>query len=283
MRIQDISFADLLRLEPHGPDTFVGTSALYPWGRRIFGGQVVAQGLRAAFHTVADDRPVHSLHAYFIRPGAPDEPVRFEVERLRDGGSFSTRQVVARQSSGAILNISVSFQKHEDEADVQLVKLRTDIPAPDDAALENTGWGRLLERRRWHVDTPGEAAHWIRLSTDDCGDDPVLHACGLAFMSDAAPTSAARSCHPDSVGNVSDRGLFVGASLDHAVWFHRPTRVTDWHWFDMRSAGIRGARGLVSGEILAADGTHVASMAQEILLRRVRPSSNPLGTDVIDG
>ena len=96
-----VDFVELLTLEPHGPDTFVGTTAEYPWGGRLYGGQVVAQALRAAIATVDPGRPVHSLHSYFIRPGSPDEPVRFEVERLREGRSFTTRQVVARQSAGA--------------------------------------------------------------------------------------------------------------------------------------------------------------------------------------
>jgi acyl-CoA thioesterase-2 len=273
MRIQDIAFADLLHLEPHGPDTFVGVAAEYPWGGRLFGGQVLAQGLRAAAATVDASRPAHSLHAYFIRPGTPGEPIRYEVERLRDGRSFGTRQVVARQSSGAILNLSVSFQAHEEAADVQLARLPADAPSPDDPALESTGWGRLLDRRAVRPHT-GWAAHWIRLRAD-LGDDPILQACGLVFMSDAAPTSAARSSHPDSVGDTTDRGRFVGASLDHAIWFHRPTRVDRWHWFDMTSHGLVGGRGLATGNVLAADGTHVATVAQELVLRRRRPSPTP--------
>jgi acyl-CoA thioesterase II len=265
-RIQHVSFADLLDLEPHGPDTYVGIAASYPWGDRLFGGQVLAQGLRAAALTVDDDRPAHSLHAYFIRPGTPAEPIRYEVERLRNGRSFSTRQVVARQSGGAILNLSVSFQTREPAADVQLAFLPGDVPLPDDPSLSDTGWGRLLDRRAL-PSRQGWAAHWIRLSAD-LGDDPVLQACGLVFMSDAAPTSAARSSHPDTKGRSSDRRLFVGASLDHAIWFHRPTRVDEWHWFDMSSHGLVGARGLVTGNVLAADGRHVATVAQEVLLRR---------------
>jgi acyl-CoA thioesterase-2 len=230
---------------------------------------VLAQGLRAAAHTVAPDRPVHSLHAYFIRPGTPTEPIRYEVERLRDGGSFSTRAVVARQSSGAILNLAVSFQGAEDEADVQLVRLPADVPAPDDPRLDDTGWGRLLDRRAVPPHT-GWAAHWIRLRAD-LGDDAVLQACGLAFMSDAAPTSAVRSSHPDATGDrVVDRDRFMGASLDHAVWFHRPSRVDEWHWFDMDSHGLVGGRGLTTGNVLTASGVHVATVAQEVLLRRKR-------------
>ncbi len=267
--ISRIAFTELLALEPHGPDTFVGVAARYPWGR-LFGGQVLAQGLRAAAATVDADRGVHSLHAYFIRPGTDTEPVRYEVDRLRDGRSFATRQVVARQSGGAILNLSASFQSNEAEADAQIVSLPDHVPPPDDPQLADTGWGRLLDRRALPT-RRGWAAHWIRLRAD-LGDDPVLGACGLAFMSDAAPTSAARSSHPDSVGDTSDRQRFMGASLDHAMWFHRVSDVSQWHYFDMDSHGLVGGRGLTTGNVLSADGTHVATVAQEVLLRRRRPS-----------
>ena len=123
-RIHDIEFSELLHLEPHGPGTYVGIAARYPWGGRLFGGQVVAQALRAAALTVEADRPAHSLHSYLIRPGTTDEPIRYEVERLRNGRSFTTRQVVARQSGGAILNLSVSFQVVEQQADVSTASLR---------------------------------------------------------------------------------------------------------------------------------------------------------------
>lgn len=268
VRIQHIAFDDLLRLEPHGPDTYVGPAVSYPWGPRLFGGQVVAQGLRAACATVADDRPAHSLHAYFIRPGTHTEPIRYEVERLRDGRSFSTRQVVARQSSGAILNLSVSFQRHEDEADVQVEGLPEGLPGPDDPSLTDQGWGRLIDRR---ATDPASApiGYWIRLLAD-VGDDPVMQACALAFMSDAAPSRAARIPHPDLDGDAHDRGRFQGASLDHALWFHRPCRVEEWHWFGMRSHGLYGARGIVTGDVFSAEGVQVATMAQQVLLRRTR-------------
>jgi acyl-CoA thioesterase-2 len=268
MRIQKIPFTELVTLEPHGPDTFVGISAEYPWGGRLFGGQVLAQGLRAAASTVDASRPVHSLHAYFIRPGSPDEPVRYEVERLRDGRSFGTRQVVARQSAGAILNLSVSFQTPEDEADVQLATMPPDAPEPDDPSLENTGWGGLLDRRAVPM-RHGWAAQWMRLLSP-LPDDPIVQACALVFMSDASPSSAARSSHPDSGLDWSDRHQFVGASLDHAIWFHRPTDATQWHWFEMDSHGLTGGRGLVTGNVLDRAGRHVATVAQEVLLRRRR-------------
>jgi acyl-CoA thioesterase II len=270
-RIRDVEFVDLLRLEPHGPDTYVGIPARYPWGGRLFGGQVVAQALRAAAATVDASRPTHSLHSYFIRPGTPDEPIRYEVERLRDGRSFSTRQVVARQSGGAILNVSASFQANEDEADVQLAAIPDSLPGPDDADLVDHSWGNLIDRRAVDLvsDSAGRSGFWIRLLAD-IGDDPFDHQCALAFMSDAAPSRAARSAHPDFVGDEGDRFRFQGASLDHAVWFHRPTRAADWHWFDTRSHGLSGGRGLVTGDVIRADGVHVATIAQEVLLRRLR-------------
>ena len=272
-KIRDTDFGELLHLEPHGPDTFVAMVARYPWGNRLFGGQVVAQALKAAAATVEPDRLAHSLHSYFIRPGSTTEPIRFEVERLRDGRSFCTRQVVARQSAGAILNLSVSFQVAEDEADRQVASLPADIPMPDDPSLTDASWGNLLQRKA--VDLPGvdesgrRLGYWIRLDTD-LGDDAVEHTCALAFMSDAAPSRSARSPHPDFSNDFSDRGKFQGASLDHAVWFHRPARADEWHWFDTRSHGLSGARGLVTGDVLSVDGIHVATIAQEVLLRRAR-------------
>lgn len=265
--ITDIDFLELLTLEAHGPDTYVGTSARYPWGVRLFGGQVIAQALKAAALTVDADRPVHSLHAYFIRPGSHDEPVRYEVERLRNGRSFSTRQVVARQSSGAILNVSASFQVVEDEADVQTCSI-PDVGPPDDPAHADHSWGSLIDRKAVDLEG-GHVGYWIRLSTD-LGDDPVDAACGLAFMSDAAPSRAARSSHPDFTGGWSDRRLFQGASLDHSMWFHRPCDPTGWHWFDTWSHGLSGGRGLVTGDVMSIAGTQVATIAQQVLLRRRR-------------
>lgn len=275
MRIQDIEFRDLLELEMHGPDTFVGPAVSYPWGSRLFGGQVIAQAVRAAAATVATDRGAHSLHAYFIRPGTHDEPIRFEVERLRDGRSFSTRQVVARQSSGAILNLSLSFQLPEVEADIAARGLPVDLCDPDDPRLVDDGWGHLLERR-----TPppelGRRGHWIRLDTrigrlgDPPGELGVLEVCALAFMSDSAPSRTARVLHPDLSGDRRDFGRFQGASLDHALWFHRPSRPDEWHWFEMTPHGLSGGRSIVTGDVWTVDGRHIATLAQQVLLRMRR-------------
>jgi len=252
--IIDIEFRELLALEPHGPDTFVGIPARYPWGVRLFGGQVVAQALKAAAATVDRDRPAHSLHSYFIRPGSHDEPVRYEVERLRDGRSFSTRQVVARQSAGAILNL-----------------FPDEIAPPDDPDLVDSSWGALIERKAVEI-ADGRIGYWIRLNAD-LGDDSVDRTCGLTFMSDAAPSRAARSPHPDFTGDVADRRRFQGASLDHSMWFHRACDPNEWHWFDTRSHGISGGRGLVTGDVIAQSGVQVATIAQQVMLRRRRSST----------
>lgn len=267
-KIVDVAFQDLLTLEPHGPDTYVGIAARYPWSGRLFGGQVVAQALKAAAETVDADRAAHSLHSYFIRPGSHEEPLRFEVERLRDGRSFSTRQVVVRQSGGAILNLSVSFQIAEDEADVQLAALPDDIADPDDPSLVDSSWGNMLDRRA--VETgPDRVGYWIRLRADIAAD-PTDRACALAFISDAAPSRAARSPHPDYTGGSIDRRQFQGASLDHSMWFHRPCDPTEWHWFDTRSHGLSGGRGLVTGDVVSRQGVQVATISQQVLLRRHR-------------
>ncbi len=264
--ITDTSFTELMELEPHGPDTFVAIAARYPWGGRLFGGQVVAQALRAGMATVDDGRHVHSLHSYFIRPGTHAEPVRYEVERLRDGRSFTTRQVVARQSGGAILNLSASFQRDEEQPDVHAPL--GEIPDVDDPGLLDHSWGALLERRSIRL-SDGRLGFWIRLDAD-LGDDRALNACGLAFMSDSAPAGPARSLHPDFDGDMRNRGNFQIASLDHTVWFHRPTIASEWHWFETRAHGLSGGRGVVTGDVYQGGRAHVATIAQQVLVRRHR-------------
>jgi acyl-CoA thioesterase II len=148
-------------LEQVAADFFVGQSPLYPWGR-VFGGQVVAQSLRAAASTVNPEHRVHSLHAYFLLSGAVGKPILFEVERLRDGRSFSTRRVVARQDGGVILNIDLSFQRDEPEVDIQETNLADDVPKPDD--LPPSDWGAMGIVRDVPV-TPGSAVSrlWVGL------------------------------------------------------------------------------------------------------------------------
>ncbi len=260
---------ELLDLQAHGPDTWIGPSAPYRWGR-VYGGQVVAQSLFAAFQTVEPEFFVHSLHSYFIRPGSIDEPIRFEVDRLRDGRSFCTRAVVARQSAGAIFNLACSFQRFEEAAEIQRERMPL---APDPEALapqEDNSWGWIMEKRQMmSYPGAGRSMGWVRI-IDELGDDPRVHACGLAFTSDTFQFTAARSLHPLHVQQSDHHDVFIGASLDHAMWFHRPMRADEWHLYDWDCRGLRGARGMTIGNTFAPDGAHIASVAQEVLLRERR-------------
>lgn len=262
--ISDISFLDLMRLEPHGPDTFVGETVRYPWGG-LFGGQIVAQALRAAQHTLDPEYRVHSLHAYFIRRGTSKEPVRFEVDRIRNGRSFSTRRVVARQSGGAILNLSCSFQQEEEAVDVQIHELDTNIPSPEEIEVD-MGWGSMVERRVARLET-GKSALWIRL-TQDLPDDPQIQACALAFISDSVVTSVVRASHPLKVKDQMEaRRTFINASLDHSVYFQRDVNVNEWLLADVDCHDLVGARGLTVGNLFSTDGVQRASVVQEVLMR----------------
>ncbi len=263
--IDDLSFAELVELEPHGPDTFVAIAPHYPWGR-LFGGQVVAQALRAAQLTVDERFAVHSLHAYFIRGGTPSEPVRFEVDRVRNGRSFVTRQVTARQSNGAILSLLASFQVGEVEVDVQPMAAPSDVPPPREAT--DTGWGRLMSRRVATTEF-GRTVTWLRLGGESTGDGQ-LDVCGLAFISDGVPTGAVRAAHPIQVPREKIRETFVGASLDHVVYVHRPVDPHQWLLADVRCHGLTGGRGLSVGNVYDREGVHAITIVQEVLLRERR-------------
>lgn len=270
----DIDFATLMTLEPHGPDVFVGVCEPVIW-QRVYGGQVVAQALRAAANTVDADHQVHSIHGYFIRAGTVDEPLRFEVDRTRNGRSFSTRRVVARQSGGAICTLEASFQRHEDEADVVLHQPPDGLPPVDE--LTSLNWGPLLDRRSFRIGDDGtNAGAWLRV-VGDLGDDPVLQACALAYASDDMPTEAAIAAHPLSTSDNPDEPenfeRFMAATLDHTVWFHRPLRAEEWHVHTLQGQGLTGGRGLALGRVYSGDGLHVATVAQEVVVREARPRS----------
>lgn len=259
----------LFELEPHGPDTFIGAGPLYPWGG-LYGGQIVAQALRAASATVEADLSVHSLRAYFIRRGDTTEPVRYEVDRIRNGRSFSTRRVVARQAIGAILNLEASFQRPEPAGDgIQTVSMDRSISLPE--SLASVSWSTSFDRRvvpPTQLSAPaigaGRVAAWMRV-TDPIGDDELVHRCWLAYLSDDLPTDSVRS----ALGAEPDDGFT--ASLDHTVWFHRPMRMDAWHLHDVSCHGHVGGRGLAIGHVFALDGTHVATLSQEVLARQRRP------------
>ena len=253
----------MMTLEPHGPDTFVATGPQYPWGG-LYGGQIVAQALRAATLTVEPTHRLHSLHAYFIRLGDAAEPIRLEVDRIRNGRSFLTRRVVARQSVGAILNMSSSFQVPEPAPEVQ-TETMPDVTAPE--RLRGDSWSPIIERRFLPEDlAPGRVGAWLRLA-EDLGDDPVLNACAVAYLSDDLPTDAVVARHPDRPPRDATERSFWNASLDHAIWFHRPSRAGDWHLHDFTCRGLVGTRGLSIGSIFDRAGRHVATVAQEVLVR----------------
>lgn len=269
--------SEILDLSPHGVDTFVGTGPRYPWGG-LFGGQIVAQALRAAASTVDEQFSVHSLRAYFIRRGDHDEPVRYEVDRIRNGRSFVTRRVVARQAVGAILNLEASFQQVEPSPDIDIIsapKLRT----PPNALPEDS-WSPVFARAivpaEELTETPsrmgaGRVAAWMKVS--ETLTDPIDQAAGLAYLSDDLPTDAVVRAHP--IGQLPERQRWesmFSASLDHAIWFHRPPTVDAWHLHEFCCLQFNGGRGLAEGHVFDADGLHIATVMQEVLLRTTAAS-----------
>jgi acyl-CoA thioesterase-2 len=256
----------LLELETVKPDAFLGAGPVLGWGR-IYGGQVVAQALRAAARTVDPDQHPHSLHAYFVRAGDEHEPVLYEVERVRDGRSFTTRQVVAYQAGGAILNLIASFQQDESGEDVQAVSAPAGIAGPEALAPAETDLfidHRIVRSRR---EPEPEQLSWIRVA-EPLPADPFLHACALAYLSDEDLLGVAAL--PHSLGGDWDR--LMTASLDHAVWFHRPVDPTEWLLFDVRGHGVANSRGMAVARVFDPRGLHVATVAQEGLVRVRRPT-----------
>jgi acyl-CoA thioesterase II len=248
--------------------------------QRIFGGQVAAQALVAAGRTVDAERGVHSLHAYFLRAGDTGAPVVYQVERIRDGGSFSTRRVVAVQHGRPIFFMSASFQGAEAGLDHQDPMPRG-VPGPDDLpdleariATGHPVWSAVW--RDWqaidfrHVaDSPFDGvgdrtgAHspvWIR-AAEPLPDDPLLQVCVLAYASDLTLLFSALGPHP-----VTPLDLQM-ASIDHAMWFHRPFRADEWLLYDQESPSASGGRGLARGRVFTRDGRLVASVVQEGLVR----------------
>ena len=281
--VQDlIGILDLEQLEVN---LFRGRSPQVGW-QRVFGGQVIGQALVAATRTV-EDRPPHSLHAYFLLAGDPKVPIIYEVDRIRDGKSFTTRRVVAIQHGQAIFSMSVSFHANEDGLDHQIAM--PTVPTPDALPTEAEIKERILPqlpeavRRYYERDRPielrpvefgrytgktsedGRFNVWIR-TTGRLPNDPAIHRCVLAYASDFTLLDTALLRHQRS---VFDRDI-MGASLDHALWFHRPFRADQWLLYTQDSPNLHGARGFARGSIFSADGTLVASVAQEGLLRQRR-------------
>jgi acyl-CoA thioesterase-2 len=274
----------VLDLTELGADAFRGTSpSVGPL--RVFGGQVAGQALVAAGRTVDPGRRVHSLHGYFVRPGDPAEPIDYRVEKVRDGRSFSVRRSVALQHEKPIFFMSASFHRPEEGLDHH-APAPPGVPGPDELPTMAERLGRYPERLGiWsrvprpidlrYVGEPGWVAPgdrpaqehqrvWMRLD-GKLPDDPLLHACALAYASDLTLLDSVLSVH----GEVWGPGGLIGASLDHALWLHRPFRADEWLLYDCLSPSAYGARGLATGRMFAADGRHLATAVQEGLLRRV--------------
>jgi acyl-CoA thioesterase-2 len=274
----------LLRLEQLEVNLFRGLSPDEN-RQRVFGGQVAGQALVAAGRTV-DQGCVHSLHSYFLRPGDPQVPIVYDVDRIRDGHSFTTRRVVAIQHGRAIFNLAASFQVEEDGPEHQ-----DPMPdAPDPETLPT-----LAEKLEAHLDRfPPEMVEWIRrerpIDSRSAGlphwldpvartrepeqlvwiradgtlpDDPLLHACVVAYASDLTLLDTAVMPHASSW----DDDHFMIASLDHAMWFHRPFRADEWLLYHQKSPSAHGARGLAEGFLFTRDGRLAVTVIQEGLIR----------------
>ncbi|MEM9042765.1 MAG: acyl-CoA thioesterase domain-containing protein [Actinomycetota bacterium] len=270
----------MFELSPHGVDVHVGTGPQYPWGG-LYGGQIVAQALRAATLSADEGFEPHSIRAYFIRRGDASEPVRYEVDRIRNGRSFQTRRVVARQAIGAILNAEASFQRPEASEVIQTCVM-PEVPAPDELELDS--WSDAFERASVppeRVDGPGRdgagrSVAWMRASESigdrDDADSQLLHRCWLAYLSDDLPTDAVIRAHPL---RDADDDVWFAASLDHTMWFHRPIAADAWHLHDVSCHHFVGGRGLAIGHVFEPDGTHVATISQEVLIRDRRTLESP--------
>jgi acyl-CoA thioesterase-2 len=278
-----LSILDLERLET---DLFRGISPRIGWPR-VFGGQVVAQALVAASRTVEASRPPHSLHAYFLLGGDPAVPIVYEVERIRDGGSFTTRRVKAIQKGRAIFAMSVSF--HLAEAGVEHAAGLPEVPGPGELADARTlvreggsivpepmlayftqAWPielRPVETERYRDRAPGPARYhvWMR-ATKPLPEDPAVHRAVLAYASDMTLLDATLIPHGRTVFDPE----IQSASLDHALWFHRRFRADEWMLYVQDSPSASGARGFCRGSIYTREGVLVASVTQEGLMRTKR-------------
>jgi acyl-CoA thioesterase-2 len=276
-----------LDLEPLEVNLFRGRSPQSNW-QRVFGGQVIGQALVAASRTI-ENRRAHSMHAYFILGGDPKVPIIYHVERTRDGKSFSTRRVQAIQHGEPIFTMSASFHNDEPGLDHQLKM--PDVPKPDDLPGEAEIRSRILPmmpeavRRYYERERPielrpvefdrylgqkhedGRFHVWIR-ATGRLPDDPAIHQCVLAYASDMTLLDTALVPH----GRTLFEKDFMAASLDHALWLHRPFRADEWLLYAQDSPNLHGGRGFARGLIFQQDGTLVASVAQEGLVRERRSS-----------
>lgn len=269
----------LLDLEVIEENIFRGVS---PAGSsvRVFGGQVAGQALVAAGRTVDRDRAVHSLHAYFIRGGDPSVPIVYEVDRTRDGRSFTTRRVTAIQHGKAIFTLSASFQRPEPDS-FEHAEPMPEVPEPESLPTMTEHAAacgvstELVQPRpidlRYVTDAPWSRGEpmianrvWMR-ADGVLPDNPLLHVCVLTYASDMTLLDTALARHGR---HTWDDGVMV-ASLDHALWFHRAFRADEWFLYDCTSPSASGGRGLTTGRLFARDGTMVATVVQEGLTRKI--------------
>lgn len=276
---------ELLSLEKIEANLFRGQSQDLGWGT-VYGGQVLGQALSAAVQTVPEDRSVHSLHAYFLRPGDVSLPIVYDVDRIRDGRSFTTRRVVAIQKGKPIFNLSASFQITESGFSHQ--SAAPEATDPEELLTEQERVQKFYDRvpkflkERALVERPFEiravdptddpiapsatepvSQHWLK-TTGPLRDSPALHQFLLAYASDFSFLTT--SMRPHGVSWLTP-GIQV-ASVDHAMWFHRPFRVDQWLLHSVESTSASGARGYVRGQIFDQKGNLVASTSQEGLIRR---------------
>jgi len=266
-----VALLDITELDTN---LYAAPSPHYTYRPTIFGGQVAAQALRAATLTVDEERRVHSLHGYFLRPGRPGDPVVLYVERVREGRSFTTRRVVARQHGEAIFTLETSFQVDEPGPSQQVPVAGApdpdDLPFPDAAGATARfdvgfdvrpveGGGAFDEPAPRSTPLSPALTFWVR-TRGPLGDDHGLHASVLAYVSDMRSGSAAL------VEGQSIAGV-VMASLDHSMWFHRPVRADQWLLVQVRPVSTSGARGLVLGTVHDQAGVHGLTFTQEVLTR----------------
>ena len=274
---------DLLDLEQIEVNIFRGRSPENERRQRVFGGQVAGQALVAAGRTVPAERPVHSLHAYFIRPGDPLVPIVYLVEQVRDGRSFTTRRVSAVQHGQTIFTLSASF--HHQEPGAEHARPMPDIPPPEEIPSTADRLEKLLGPQVDHYfrNNPIDIRHigpltfeakrdpalrttrnlvWLK-ADGELPDDPLLHVCLMTYASDMNLLDSVLLAHGLSFG---DESLSI-ASLDHAMWFHRPFRADRWLLYAQESPTAGGARGLARGEVFTREGELVVSVMQEGLIR----------------
>jgi acyl-CoA thioesterase II len=256
------SMLDRLAIVDEGDDRFTSREPTDTF--HVFGGLLVAQALRAAAMSVSSGQHAHSLHASFVAAGSPGERVRYEVERTRDGSSFGTRRVVARQDKGVVLVLTAAFHAEENGVEYALPPV-AGVPGPDGlpAGRYNTPH---FESRDVPPGVPPEPPHarraWFR-ALAPLPNDTDLHVQAIAYVSDHGPTRAAREPH----AHLDDDARRQSVSLDHSVWFHRSARADEWLLSEVMPVATGRGRGLATGTIRTADGALVATLAQEVLLR----------------